>query len=106
MENPVIDNGCYSHEPTWRERLGYRLFPTRRPPDVEEKDGWAPGALSTRTVCVIGRLDRLRLLISGQLVVDTRTQTDVIVNRARTVSACYVLPPWTPKPAPAGDALP
>ena len=88
---------------SWFGGVLSRLFPSRYVPRPEDEDGWAPGFISTRTVCVLSWPDRLRLLVSGALKVEAYTQTSVPVARARTVSGCYVLPPGgKPAPPPPG----
>lgn len=63
-------------------------------PDDDNPEAWcAPGRLVTVTIADICWFDRLRLLISGRAMVFTSTQTDVVVNVARSESKLSVLAP-------------
>lgn len=76
-----------------RRTLMQKLFPARHLSAPEETQGMAEGYLQTDAVCVFDWVDRLRLLISGKLLTQTKTQTDVHVSKARSSSNFYVLPP-------------
>lgn len=74
-----------------------RLFPVRYLEPPEEREGFAPGDLSITTVVHLDWLDRLRIFLSGNLALKTRTQTDVEIAKASTTSAIWVLPPGDPR---------
>lgn len=59
----------------------------------EEEPGFAPGALITDTVVRLDFLDRLRVLFGGRLRIEISTKTDVLVKKAKSLSAVGVMPP-------------
>lgn len=74
-------------------RLGFRHGHAPRGEQDSELPGWAPGWLVTDTRIHLGWSDRLRVLISGKLHVESFTKTDVVVSRALTTTGIGVLPP-------------
>lgn len=73
--------------------LGFRQC---RAEFAEEVDGFAPSYMTTT---VYGRLNwsaRMRLLISGKVMVSVATKTDKAIERAVSRSAISVLPPHHP----------
>lgn len=78
---------------TRMQRLTRRLFPTRCLQPAEDRDGFTPGEVSLSLVVMFDWKDRLRILVSGCLRVETRSQTDVPVNRIESRSAIYVESP-------------
>ncbi len=87
-------NECSTYRPTVWQRLGfgYAYTPTQDDEDFPEPE-WAPGVFLTETFVHLDLIDRIRVLVSGKLHVQTRSKTDCAVNRASTVSAAKVLPP-------------
>lgn len=79
--------------PLWK-RLLSRLFPMRQPEIPEDLDGWAPSYMQTHVVWHADWSDRLRVLVSGKLHVQTNTKTDVNVARMQSWSTVYVEPPF------------
>ena len=63
--------------------------------DMDDLDipGWAPGYFETTTLCVFDWRDRLRVLVSGRVIVQCKSKTDVAVERGITRSTVSVLPP-------------
>lgn len=89
MEN----TNCYKLEtPTRWQRTVRRLFPSRHfpiPPDA------AAPWMTTRNLTVLDWPDRIRILVSGRLRCETRTTTDVPVNRCSSIAVAYVeAPTW------------
>lgn len=76
-------------KPTWRQRIRRFLFPVELcfPPKAEFDD---KDMLITRIVCVFSLIPRLRFLITGRLVVETRTVTENVIGKHAASSACYV----------------
>lgn len=85
--------------PTLRERIKYRLFPSRSLPVPQPGDlKWGiKGYLVTNTTVHLDWVDRIRTLISGRLRVNTITHTDVLVSETLSQTVTYVLPPWEKK---------
>lgn len=86
-------NAFYSeYRPTVGERivkwLGFRHAYQPRPDETEE----FPSYICTVTRINISFLDRMRILISGKVHVETISQTDVEVRAARSQSSTGV--PW------------
>jgi hypothetical protein len=75
------------------QKLLARIFPTRRVEIPEDLEGFAPSYIMTRVVSTLDWKDRLRVLWSGRLAVETQTKTDVVVNKMVSQSVVYVLPP-------------
>jgi hypothetical protein len=82
-----------AYTPSFRQRLLWRLFPTRSVPIPEDTDGFAPSYIMTRVISNLDWKDRLRVLLSGRLAVETQTKTDVVVSKMVSQSVVYVLPP-------------
>lgn len=73
-------------------RLGFGTCANPNPWD-EEMEGFAPSYLAVNTVAVFDVWDRLKILISGKVMVAASTKTDVIVHTAISASSVSVLPP-------------
>lgn len=69
-----------------------RLFPARLPEIVEMPLGFQDYMVTKITVS-LSFLDRLRLLVSGTLLVDCRISTENRIGDTRTASMAYPLPP-------------
>lgn len=96
MNNDQTSGGAFytvDTRPLWK-RLLSRLFPMRQPTIPEDLDGWAPAYMQTHVVANLDWRDRLRVLVSGRLHVQTNTKTDVNVERMQSWSAVYVEPPF------------
>lgn len=79
--------------PTLLERLWRRLFPGRYREIPEDLEGFAPSYMMTDVRIRLDWADRLRVLVSGNLRVETTTKTDVIVSKMDSQSVVCVLPP-------------
>lgn len=73
---------------TWKERLRFKLFPSRYC-SVPEAPATYADCVVVKTIATLGVLDRLRVLISGRLVVETKTVTEHIVGACITASVAY-----------------
>ncbi len=90
-----IHNVAQEFKPTFWQKLSFKLFPARRidrPP--EEESGYTTGYMMTDATIVMDWIDRLRVLVSGKVMVETYTKTDVLVVKAYSKSVAYVLPPF------------
>jgi hypothetical protein len=77
---------------TWRDRLRWKFFPSRHcelPPNVPAH--WED-VLVVKVTVKLGLVDRLRVLLSGVLVVDSRTVTEHKVGGNIGTSVAY--PAW------------
>jgi hypothetical protein len=84
------ENGCLVYRPTIWNRLGFwHAFV----PAPEDGEGFATGCMTTESTIVLDWKDRLRVLLSGRASHYLRTQTDVPVTTARTISDARILPP-------------
>ena len=96
MNNDQATGGAFyavDTRPLWK-RLLSRLFPMRQPTIPDDLEGWAPSYMQTHVVAVLDWRDRLRVLVSGRIHVQTNTKTDVNVERMQSWSAVYVEPPF------------
>jgi hypothetical protein len=84
------ENYALEFRPTIWDRLG---FGHAFVPAPEDSEGFATGCLTTESTIVLDWKDRLRVLLSGRVSHYLRTQTDVPVTTARSISDARVLPP-------------
>ena len=84
-------SNCYAvdHRPTWRERIRYRLFPHRHC-FAPEAPATYKDCVSIRTVTVLSWADRLRIMLTGRVVTETRTVTEHEVGNSVTNAVTYV----------------
>lgn len=61
--------------------------------DEDEHSEMAEACLTAGAYCYIDWKDRLRLLVSGKLMVDIAIKTDVIVRKSIAKSNISILPP-------------
>ena len=80
---------CYYAEPNLWDRLRWKLFPRASRPEVA---GDARTYITTDVRVDVDWFDRLRLLVSGRILVQLRTYTDVEVKQAQSVSVFSVEP--------------
>jgi hypothetical protein len=79
----------YSNSPwTWREKLTFKLFPVN-PCMWPEAPANFKGALACNTNVHLNFLDRIRVLFTGRLVVETRTVTENEIGDNVTSSSVY-----------------
>lgn len=77
----------------WWQRLLSRMFPARSVPIPEDLEGWAPSYMQTHVVATLDWRDRLRVLVSGKVHIQTNTKTDVPVGKMHSDSAVWVEAP-------------
>jgi len=79
-----------AYKPTWIDRLRWKLFPieTCDIPDMPAKD-----CLIVRTECRLSLFGRLRMLVSGRILVETKTATENIIGEFETACVCNVKAP-------------
>lgn len=89
---------------TWRDRLRMKLYP----PDYAITPDAPPAhkdVLISHCFGEISMLDRIRILISGRVKVESRTVTENIIGACVSNTKIYALPPrWADpdyKPIPA-----
>lgn len=84
-----------SVSPTWSfwRWLGFGHPYVRVPAELEEAEGWSPGCSVQDVAVYVDWLDRLRVLVSGKVMVQVSTQMDVMPGRMRSWSDFRVLPP-------------
>lgn len=76
---------------SWRDRLRFKLFPSQPCSLPRAPAAWKDVVVVT-TVVGLSLPDRLRVLVSGMLKVQTRTVTEHIVGQSMTSSVAY--PIW------------
>lgn len=99
----MTDNthSCSISKPTIADRLwkllGYGWRPDENVMEWRLQDpppeGFAIGVFHTETHVHLDWKDRLRVLLSGHLVLDAYSKTDVTINKAMTLSEVSVLRP-------------
>lgn len=85
-------NGYASRPVTLKDRVRWRLYPANHCDLPEAPPKWKD-VLVCRTVVNLSMLDRLRILVSGRLMVETRTVTENEIGAHVTGSVAYPLPP-------------
>jgi uncharacterized membrane protein len=73
----------------WRERLWWKLFPARLPVLPEAPYHWKD-VIHVRTSSTLSWADRLRVLVLGRVVVETRIVTENTVGLQRSASVTYI----------------
>lgn len=91
-EEDVTENFAYEAPWTWRDRLRFRLFPTRVCPLPMPERFTASDCVISRTAVGLDWIDRVRVLVSGRLMVETRTATEHEVGQTESLSTGY--PVW------------
>lgn len=80
---------CFVDAPwTWRDRLRFRLFPSRVC-SLPEAPASYKDCVVTTTHVQFDWLDRIRVVLTGHVVVQTRTVAENIVGGTRTSSVAY-----------------
>jgi hypothetical protein len=77
---------------TWKDKLRVKLFPPQHC-DVPEAPAHFEDALVCRVVAELSFVERLRVLASGRLQVETKTITEHTIGGHKTQSAFCTLPP-------------
>ena len=81
------------------QRLGFGTCSTPDMDDLEDVEGFAPAYLESVNISVLDWRDRLRVLVSGKVMVVIAAKTDVVVRRAMSRGKISVLPPNHPLPS-------
>jgi hypothetical protein len=85
-------NECQVYRPTIWDRLGFGYSHAPLIDDEAHPD-LPPGAFICETFAKLDWVDRLRCLVSGKLHIQTRSKTNVQIDRAITTSNIRVLSP-------------
>jgi hypothetical protein len=85
---------CTKFKPTIWHRLGFGECSAPRPDSEETLEGYAPSWFIVGTRIHLGWQDRLRMLITGNLMVECAVKTDVAISKSKASSAVSVLPPF------------
>jgi hypothetical protein len=80
-------------KPTIWQRLGFGRAHAERPEELEREEGFAPSWFITETYGHFSFLDRVRILVSGNIHVQCAIKTDQIIEKSKAVSAISVLKP-------------
>lgn len=80
------------HQWTRRERFMFWLWP-KNYKALPKAPRSHKDVLTVRTVCVLGFIDRLRILVSGRLFVESRTVCENEVGQMATAVTMFVLKP-------------
>lgn len=93
-EQPSAASGCYAFERpwTWKDKLRVKLFPPQHC-DVPEAPAHFRDALVCRVVSELSWLDRLRVLVTGRIQVESKTITEHAIGCHKTQSVFMALPP-------------
>ena len=96
-DQPAHDAFYLVHRPTIWERLGFGACLAPRPDADEHAEGFEPSWIVCTTHVHLDWRDRLRVLVSGHLMVDLALKTDVPVKRHSASSVMGVMPPSEPR---------
>jgi hypothetical protein len=73
---------------TWRDRLRFKLFPSRHC-ELPVAPARFADCVVVKTYISLSIVDRLRVLLTGTLVVETKTVTEHMVGGTVTSSVAY-----------------
>lgn len=73
---------------TWKERLKWKLFPSQYC-ELPEAPAIHLDCVVIKTVVYLGFVSRLKVLLSGYLIVESKTVTENIVGATTTASVAY-----------------
>lgn len=89
-----MTDGAIEYQPTRRERfwraLGFRYHLTDLPDGIDKE---FPGWMMTKSFIQFSFRDRLRLLLTGRLFLDTRHATNVQVDSAKSALSFRIAAP-------------
>jgi hypothetical protein len=83
---------CVQKRTIW-QRLGFGTCQAPRPDEEEDAPGWAPSWFIVETRADLDWKDRLRVLVTGRLMIQSAIKTDVTISRSRATTAISILPP-------------
>ena len=92
IDEPKETHFAVEYVPSFAERFWRRLGYRYHLQDVPETD--MPGWMMTKTVIHFDFADRLRLLFSGRLKLDTRQATNVVVDKCISTVSFSISPPF------------
>ncbi|MDE2469422.1 MAG: hypothetical protein KGL35_11915 [Bradyrhizobium sp.] len=84
---------CAAYKPTIWQRLGFGTCRAPRPDVEDEASEWAPAWHIVAVRIHLDWKDRIRTLISGNLMVESCLQTDVPIGRSKAATEIGILPP-------------
>jgi hypothetical protein len=94
MTDAAHEHAYYAvSRPTLWQRLGFGECHALRHDEDEYAEGFAPSWFIVGTRIRLDWKDRLRALVSGNLMVECACKTDAIIKKSRATSAVSVLPP-------------
>ncbi len=94
MSNEDATAKAWDYKPSLWLRFWRRLFPGTNPPKFDDVvPPYIEGGIFIETWIKLDWKDRLRFIVSGKLLVQTRTETDCVVRHARTCASVTVLSP-------------
>ena len=92
--NTDNQDGCMQYVPQLREKIGWKLFPPNYVDTPELPAGTIQmDVFHAHTHVHFSFLDRLRILISGNIEVTTKTATENQLGNHVTASCVQVIPP-------------
>lgn len=77
---------------TWRDKLRCKLFPPQHC-ELPEAPATHKDVLVCKVFSELSMIDRLRVLITGRIKVETRTVTENVIGDTKTNSVFSALPP-------------
>lgn len=84
-----VSCGAMERKQTWREWMRMKLFPAKHCFKPETKFD-PKDCVVVHSITSLSLVDRLRCLITGVVVVTTRTSTEFEVGQAVSVSTCHI----------------
>lgn len=94
MTMEAVTQGSFKKfKPTIWHRLGFGECRAPRPDSEEYLEGFAPSWLIVGTRIHLDWKDRLRMLVTGNLMVECAVKTDATISKSQASSAVSVLPP-------------
>jgi hypothetical protein len=100
MTNTAEDGHAYyvRFKPTIWYRLGFRARSPERPDIDELVPEWAPSLFVVEAKAHLDWKDRIRILVSGNIVIESVIKTDVAIGRSEATSGVGILPPGALRP--------
>jgi hypothetical protein len=85
-------NGAMQYFPQWQEKIGRKLFPNGYV-FMPEMQG-SHDCIVTTVKTNFSFIDRLRILVSGNVTTNVKTTTENVVGNCMTAAISVVRPPW------------
>ncbi len=83
---------CLSRPWTWKDKLRCKLWPPQHC-ELPEAPATHKDVLVCRVTSELSMLDRLRVLVTGRIRVESRTVTENVIGDHKTKSVFAALPP-------------